>query len=258
MISDNIINNSFFNNIMLKACFIDNLLDYDFNIYGSFIRDTIFDNKDWSYFDQDDPYTITIVGLEKNKKYLETSISNVLISKLPLPSSTLYTKSEGVNYLIKVNNIPFILHVSYFKNLNLKDPIPLSWDIRVVTDLDLLYLNKYSLGLFNINSYLLDNYSLIAIARNIINKKFHVVSSCVTNYDINYIKKLIDQGYTNLDSKISKCLGIHSCAICYDDEDIIYCRLACGHIFHKKCLKEAVTVKLSEPKVYYFNCPYCD
>lgn len=39
------------------------------------------------------------------------------------------------------------------------------------------------------------------------------------------------------------------CAICYDNEYIIYTRLPCGHKFHRKCIKPWAS--------RYNSCPIC-
>ena len=262
MISDNnIINSAFLNNSILKSDFITSILDNDFKIYGKFIRDILFEEKIWSDFYSEEPFTIAILGLEKNKEALEKSLKNIIISQIDMPNDIIRNKSKGVNYLVKIQNIQFLLHVSYFKILNTNDTISLSWDTRIIVDLDLLFLSKYSIGVFHIDNYykyFLNNYSVISIIKNIISRKFNVVSTCITSHDLEYIKSLISLGYQNLDSKIHRCLGIYECAICYDNDDDNYCKLSCGHTFHKKCLKKAIEIKLKEPKRYYFECPYCN
>ena len=62
---------------------------------------------------------------------------------------------------------------------------------------------------------------------------------------------LKNKGYTNNNS----CLiqpnkdDKHECSICYDSSDKSeYVKLKCGHIYHKKCIEEAIKIFFNSPE----------
>ena len=50
MINNNIISDSFLGNPIIKSYLVNTILDYDFHIYGSFVREILFENKSWDYY----------------------------------------------------------------------------------------------------------------------------------------------------------------------------------------------------------------
>lgn len=258
MINNNIISDSFLSNPIIKSYLVSTILDNDFHIYGPFVREILFENKSWDYYQKSSINTIHLLGLEKNRKWFENCIDRIIVSTISHPKTSLSTISSGINYLVDVNNASFILHISYFDSIDMNNLMTKSWDIRVIVNLDLIYINKYSLSVLKMGDRITSNQNLLSVIQDLTSKKFRVVTDCITSFDLDYIKCLINDGYKNLDSKIEKCLGIHHCSICYEDENTDYSRLSCNHIFHSECLAKAISIKLKEPKNYYFKCPYCN
>ena len=71
---------------------------------------------------------------------------------------------------------------------------------------------------------------------------------------------LKDKGYINVKSCFSEILEDDKieCIICYDNNDKSeYTKLKCGHIYHKKCIEEAIHFFFKDSAKIIYKCPYC-
>ena len=104
------------------------------------------------------------------------------------------------------------------------------------------------------------------VVKNIKNKEFEFknLAASFSFDEIKYIQKLINSGYKNKNNNIIKpaIKDNLQCSICYDNDEPEknidnYTKLMCGHIYHSKCIKEAIDTYFSELSSDFYKCPYC-
>lgn len=159
-----------------------------------------------------------------------------------------------------MDNIPVNLEIIYIRSIVDYEPEFFESDLQSILDIDCLVINRKGIKcieLFGNNPYIFGD-----IIQNIKNKRFNIKHSInrLTETDKIYLKILKDKGYINNNS----CFGKPDkndkleCSICYDNSDKSeYTKLKCGHIYHTKCIEEAIKIFFSNPEKSCYKCPYC-
>ena len=236
------------------------LLKYDFTIYGCFVREVLFDNLIIFDYQKKKNNIINVFGPKSQKVFLEKMLKyNIDSSETISEPTNLLNKCMNTNYIVNIQDILFNLDVIYVDDLYLDNISKFKNNLKIVIDIDTICLKKNSLSVLNIDKFLNKTLPLIEVIKKINNNSFNILFTNLTKEDKIYIKNLLKNGYKNLDKKIKDCLLEYDCPICYDKNDKDYSQLSCGHIFHTKCLNQAIDVEIIEKEdESIFRCPYCN
>tara|TARA_E500000178_G_scaffold336847_1_gene375353 strand:+ start:2936 stop:3721 length:786 start_codon:yes stop_codon:yes gene_type:complete len=243
--------NSITNNDLFKKLFKN-----DVEIYGPFVRKILIDSEEIKSWKNQ---TIHCYAKFLYRDIIERDLFDYIKSFKIYQGSEL-TNSVIINYQIEISDTPIHLEIIYIRSIVDYEPEFFESDLQSILDIDCLVINRKGIKcieLFGSNPYIFGD-----IIQNIRTKRFNIKNSInrLTTNDKIYIKMLKNKGYTNNNS----CLiqpnkdDKHECSICYDSSDKSeYVKLKCGHIYHKKCIEEAIKIFFNSPEKINYKCPYC-
>lgn len=245
-----------FDNDLIKA-----LLKNDCVIYGSFVRDVIVQG-------------ISLKEYSKKKYNVISCYSRYILSDIIERDIYLYThlktgvietkqsKNTIITYEIEIDNNKFILEILYIRAIYGTNIYNFENDLNCIIDIDSLSLRRcglYCLEIFYNSPFLFSD-----VIKNIKNKTFEFKTplTLLSYEDIKYVQSLKNEGYKNRNNKLKtpNNVDILECSICYDNTDKNinnYSILECGHVYHVKCINEAIKTYFNNFTSEYYSCPYC-
>lgn len=236
--------------------FFKKLFKNDVEIYGPFVRKILIDSEELKTLKNQ---TIHCYAKFLYKDIIERDLFDY-IKSFKIYQGSEVTNSVIMNYLIEIDDMSFNLEIIYIRSIVDYEPEFFESDLQSILDIDCLVMNRKGLKcieLFGSNPYIFGD-----IIENIKNKRFNIKQSInrLTASDKIYIKMLKDKGYVNKNTCLGKITkdDKHECSICYDTTDKSeYTKLKCGHIYHTKCIEEAIKIYFNSPEKASYKCPYC-
>ena len=249
------------------------LLKNDVSIYGSFIREVLYENVNIDDFFTFSFKPINCYALLTYKSIIERDLYDYIIDIVPvLLSSTDInnTRCDFVSYKLEYNNKIMYMDFSYVKTSLSYYLSYYRSELNLINDIDCIYLDRIGIGCMLVN-HLYSNtpIPLYKIIENIKNKQFKIVSKSLLLYNpslYSYVTYLINYGWENIDNNLIKYSDIedrtlleNECDICSEDHNINSIQLICKHVFHRKCIKDYIDIYIKDKqyKNTDLKCPYC-
>lgn len=240
---------------------IHTLLKNECVIYGSFVRDVVVHGVSLTDYSKKKYNVINCYAKYILSDIIERDIYLYIRSKVGVVETKI-SKNTMITYDVEINNNRFVLEIMYIRAIYGTNIYNFENDLNCILDIDSLSLRRcglYCLEIFYNSPFLFSD-----IIRNIKNKTFEFKSliNLLSYDDVRYVQSIIDEGYINRNNTIIKPAesDILECSICYDTEDKNidnYKKLVCGHIYHSKCIKEAINIYFNDMIKDYYTCPYC-
>ena len=233
------------------------ILKNDFVIYGSILKDILAGKTGMDDYNSCTALenTISIYGKFGYREILERDIGEFIVRPM-LIGNEVYSKTVFISYTLLINNIEFVLDVLYIKNNIIHSCIGFYNELLITVSIDKLQMNRC--GISVIDNKLGTENPFMDILSEISKKEFSILNTInpFTKIQCQYLRTLRDLGYKNKNYSIIPCSKKDAkCNICYDTEHKLFSRLECKHIFHTKCLGQAIEEALKDSIT--FSCPYC-
>jgi hypothetical protein len=239
----------------------EKLFKNDVVIYGRFVRQILIEGTTLPEFSNDKLNTIHCYAKSIYRDIIERDLYVYICDTI------LYTNKTGsgnvtVTYSITIDECPFMLEILYLRSIIDYSPRFYENELQCIIDIDGLCIDRTgirSMELFQNTPYLFSY-----VLNNIRTKMFNFKPSLLrlTKLEKKYIQSLLNNGYVNLNSKITeeyrgKTDILDVCSICYESDNKSYIKLECNHIYHKECLRVSIDLFYTDTSKSYFKCPYC-